>query len=268
MKTLRFIGMALLTTVLSINLTACSDDDGGNSSSGKKLTTITWEDDNHVTRLSYDKKNRLTEVEDIFAEESGVRVRVNSFEYEDNSIIMTTTYYGDSDGADRRTVCTLNSDGYIARSVEEVYLSNRTTTTTELYTYDENNQLIKVVCTDDIETVLSWSDGNIVTIEENNYNNHYDTYTYYTYTYNSTPSSKGGIVFYDDYFIDVFSNFDLCYLANAGYFGKLPANLISETRYVRSDNHETSCQITYEYDNDGYVSNISACWGDASLSWE
>lgn len=42
MKTLRFIGMALLAIVLCMNFTACSEDDGNETSSTNYLAGTTW----------------------------------------------------------------------------------------------------------------------------------------------------------------------------------------------------------------------------------
>lgn len=61
MKTLRYIGLALLTVVLSANFTACSDDDDGDYNAVKKIhvetagslsTLITAEEATQITDLT------------------------------------------------------------------------------------------------------------------------------------------------------------------------------------------------------------------------
>lgn len=280
MKTLRFIGMALLAVALSVNFTACSDDDGDDdsgsitnsdedgddvsssdsssgNSSGKKLSAIVW-DDGDSNSLSYDKQGRLAEVRST----SWAGTEIITFEYEEDSIICT---YNTGD----RIVCTLNSDGNIVKSV--INYNGSPYSITSQYTYDANKQLTNILTiqkysntvTDEIE--LTWSDGCIVQAKYF-YDDESYTHTYtYSYTYNSTLSSKGGIVFDDALAIDVFSPYDLCWLANAGYFGKVPAYLLSEIHSSTGKNH----QITYEYYDDGYVSKMSDhSVGSVTLSWE
>lgn len=71
MKTFRFIGMALLAVVMSVNLTSCSDDDepskndDGIITNQKQLMQIKMvEDDEIITwDFTYDSKDRLTSAE-------------------------------------------------------------------------------------------------------------------------------------------------------------------------------------------------------------
>ena len=74
MKTLRFIGVALLAVVLSVSFTACSDDDeqngnGGTASNEMKVSAFTWDDGSRY-ELSYDKQGRISNLEEY--DETGV----------------------------------------------------------------------------------------------------------------------------------------------------------------------------------------------------
>ncbi len=255
--------MAFLAVALSVNFSACSDDDedgGSSNNSGKKLSTIV--NGNTFQYLLYDNQGRLTQA--VTNMLSGY-----NFEYKKDSIICT------NENGLPSNVYLLNSDGNIIASVSYGYSWSQSTgyqliqssISTSTYTYDANKQLTKIIerASDGTYTTeLTWSDGCIVQVVT--YTTTYSTT--YTYTYNSTPSSRG-ITYYKGYVMYVLGYPEL-WLANAGYFGKLPAYLISEIHTVSGSGYEEIHEIiTYEYDDDGYVSKLTNSWdGSLTLSWE
>ena len=92
MKTLRFIGTALLAVVLCVNFAACSDDDdepNGETPSGKTLkpSSLTWMDGSW-TDYSYDAQGRVSKVEEY--DETGDLDNSTTIEYNDNNIVAIT----------------------------------------------------------------------------------------------------------------------------------------------------------------------------------
>lgn len=257
MKTLRFIGMALLAVVLCVNFAACSDDDepNGETPSGKTLkpSSLTWMDGSW-TDYSYDSQGRVSKVEDY--DETGEMFNSTTIEYNDNNIVATT------DGGEHRDVCTLNSNGQIERTV---CTSSSHTTTCE-YTYDGNGQLTSINYEDGESYQLVWENGNLVRTEIDS--------DIITCTYTSIPSSKGFIIYGDDILIDIFSDMNnLPLLANLGYFGKAPQNMLETLTYTnKTSGNATVINYSYELGQDGYVSKMSGTsqgvtiWG--TLAWE
>lgn len=258
MKTLRFIGMALLAVVLCVNFAACSDDDdepNGETPSGNALkpSSLTW-NDGSWTDYSYDAQGRVSKVEEY--DETGDMYNSTIIEYNDNNIVATT-----NDG-EHRDVCTLNSNGQIVRTV---CTSDYNSYTCE-YTYDGNGQLTGINYENGESYQLIWENGNLVRTEIDS--------DIITCTYTSIPSSKGFIIYGDDILIDIFSDGNnLPLLANLGYFGKAPQNMLETLTYTnKTSDNATVINYSYELGKDGYVSKMSGTsqgvtiWG--TLTWE
>ena len=235
MKTLRFIGTALLAVVLCVNFAACSDDDdepNGETPSGKTLkpSSLTWMDGSW-TDYSYDAQGRVSKVEEY--DETGDLYNSTTIEYNDNNIVATTN------NGEHRDVCTLNSNGQIERTV---CTSSGSTTTCD-YTYDGNGQLTSISYEDGESYQLVWENGNLVRTEIDS--------DIITCTYTSI----------------------LPLLANLGYFGKAPQNMLETLTYTnKTSGNATVINYSYELGQDGYVSKMSGTsqgvtiWG--TLAWE
>ena len=281
MKTFRFIGMAFLAIVLCVNLTACSDDEenehsnGGNTSvTGPKPSSFTW-NDGRSFRMFYDKQQRLSKVE--YYTESGFIERTDYFEYNDNNIIETTSY-PDESRDNSIMIYTLNSEGLIVNTtivrIDENGQEYSNPNDTELYAYNDEQQLIGV--RDYMyDTEITWENGNLVTVKSIVTAGSDDRDAVFTtnYEYTSIPSSKGFFVFYDDVFIDVFSDVDNSnLLANLGYFGKVPQNLLASVTYIDPMGGTDASSLSYQFGEDGYVTEVSGTYGEngwsAEITWD
>ena len=248
--------MALLAVVLCASFAACSDDDdesngGMPSGSGLKLSSFTW-DDGRWDDYSYDAQGRVNKVERY--DETGKFDESINFEYNDNKIIAT------SDGG-YRIVCFLNSNGQIEKTACTGDYSTETCT----YTYDGNGHLTSINEEDGESYPFIWENDNLVRIDNYRY---YDGYGMLTFKYTSIPSSKGLFIYYDDFLIDIFSDvFTLPLLANLGYFGKVPQNMLESITYTdKSSGDAYVVKYSYELGKDGYVSKISG-EDDGETTW-
>ena len=260
MKTLRYIGMAILAVVLCTNLSSCSDDDdssngngnGNSSDNGMKISTITW-NDGEWSEFFYDNQGRIVKEEDFDA--TGMWCTTD-IEYNANNIVITEKY----DDEQYRIICHLNAQGL----VEAAALPNKYNDDNRMvqYTYDANGQLLSMYDGDDeTETHFTWENGNLTKATNEGW-----SWTA-TYTYNTSLSSSQGFVFYGDVMIDIFDESCLELLANSGYFGKIPKNLLSGG----TDNNY-SWSLSYELSDDGYVSKITGTEDDETywmtLTWK
>ena len=251
MRLLKHIVSILSVVVLCMSLAACSKDDDSqydDNNKGLKLSSVTMEDNTYY-KLLYDSQNRISRIDIYWSDTKSSHI---TFEYSDSHIVMREM---DNEYIENNhTMCILNAKGFIEKTI--TYYNDARSPYTALYFYNEENQLIRT--SDRIEYFI-WENGNItkekwIGDETGADNGYYDEIKY-----NSTPSSRGFFLFFDDTFFDIFQNYDLCWLANFGYFGSVPKNLISE---IWED------VISYEYYDNGYVSQISGKDFSWSLVWE
>lgn len=95
MKTLRFIGMALIAIIMSVNFVACSDDDDENNNpligtwiNSEGNTTMTWTFKTNGTGVEkYDDNEAGSELHEVYS---------FTYTYDINSSILTINY-GESD---------------------------------------------------------------------------------------------------------------------------------------------------------------------------
>ena len=256
MKTFRFLGMALLAVVLCVNFTACSDDDseqnenGNQSGENLKLASVTWDLNDGGTEYSYDAQGHISEVAEY--DEAGELSSLSTIEYNSDNIVVTT------DDGYHEDICSLNANGQIVKSV---CTSGGYTKTAE-YAYNAEGYLISIYEVEYDETTnLTWENGNLIKAD--------DGYMEKTYAYTSTPSEKG-FTYLDDILIDIFpDNVYLPLLANSGYFGKVPKNLLASAAETYQDSGDSSSwNLDYEFGDNGYVTKISAVGGaDFDDSW-
>lgn len=269
MKTLKFIERALLAMVLSVSFSACSNDNenipGDNndnsSETALKPSKLEWNDGRYF-KLSYDPQKRLHRVEEYT--ESGYLEETATIEYNENTIVVTASF-PDMDNRKSIDICSLNSEGFIVKTVSTEIYSNRTEKSNiEKYAYDKEQQLISVQnTTNDTEVFITWENGNIIATSSNDYMNTYNT----TYKYTTIPSSKGFFLFYDDMLIDIFHDVDyLSLLANCGYFGKVPQNLLESITITNDSGNADTWGLSYQLGKDGYVTKISGTENNANYS--
>ena len=232
--------MMLLATVF----VACSDDDDDDEKdkpAGKeklisKITEISDEypDEPAIYSYEYDEKGRITKRYD---EDN---THVFTYKYNQNSILVTDQY-----GA-IESEYTLNDKGFIISCIE---IQNSEATTTN-YTYDNNDQLIKI----DVDPTgrfhsiyyYTWIDGNIQTIKKESYygseleHTSVTTFTYTEHEYDKfLISSLWGEDFLPSDGEDV--------LMDQGYTGKRCKNLIAT---VGDSSNK------YIFDKEGYITKI------------
>lgn len=268
MKTLKFIEGALLAIILSVSFSACSNDnenvpEDDNNSSTTALKPSKWEwNDGSYLKLSYDQQKRLQEVEEYT--ESGYLEETTTIEYNENTIVMTSSF-PDQENYKTVDVCSLNSEGLIVKTVSKnVYQNKEEERSTEKYAYDKNKQLISVQnTTNNTEVLITWENGNLIAADRNAPKDKYNT----TYKYTTIPSSKGFFLFYDDILIDIFYEVhNMSLLANCGYFGKVPQNLLESITMTYDSGDSYTWGLSYQLGKDGYVTKISETGDDDNLS--
>lgn len=207
MKTLRFIGMAIIVALVSFGFTACSsssddeEDGGGGSTSGALIKKI-MSKGKEICTFEYDVMGRVIKGDDKF------------YSYRENSIIVN--------GRQEHEL----SNGRIVKS----YFS-------KTYTYDNNGYLKTLK--DDAERLASpikytnytftWKNGNLIKYGQED--------EYYTVTYSNQKWPK---YWMHDWFIDLDE-----YLEPIGAWGKMPINLPSEISHYQFGNLVFTC--FYEY---------------------
>lgn len=256
MKKYFYLVFVAIVAAMSITLASCDNDDdwsnGDPSENGMKLSTLT-EEDGSWSEYLYDSKGRVSQVKQY--DKNGQLHFSTTVEYNANNIVVTT--YSDDRLFDR-DVCTLNAKGQIIKSVCSDGGDSE-------YTYNDQGQMINIYFAEyDHNTTLVWENGNLVKAL-------YGDDAGFICEYSSIPLSKGFVIFGDDVLIDVFSDYiNLPLLANCGYFGKLPQNMLSSLTYYEGNSRQTF-NYTYELDKDGYVSNILSDndhWPQCTLTWK
>lgn len=231
MKTLRFIGMAVVAIIMSVNFVACSDDDDDHTGD-KRLVSISWENkqegysDIEESKYEYDAQGRI--IKDIYTDSDG-GYEVTNYTYGDSKITATTSYGTETYVLNKGVVvtCTRTSQGSVSRRTA--------------YEYDNENRLKFIREAGEDEQEVIWENDNIVEIEGS------------TYTYTDIPVSKGEYIGYH--------NIDRV-LYYQGYFGKCSANLIkTETRYGETET------FTYEIEDD-YITKITSNFCTMKLTWQ
>lgn len=274
MKTLKFIEEALLAMILSVSFSACSndnenvpEDDNNSLTTVLKPSKLSWKDGNYL-QLSYDQQKRLHRVEEYT--ESGYLEETTTIEYNENTIVMTSSF-PDQENYKTVDICSLNSEGLIVKTVsKDIYQNKEEERSTEKYAYDKDKQLISVQnTTNNTEVLITWENRNLIAANRNDPRNKHNT----TYKYTTIPSSKGFFLFYDDILIDIFYEVhNMSLLANCGYFGKIPQNLIESITDTYDSEDSYTWSLSYQFGKDGYVTEISET-GDydalsVKLTWD
>ena len=247
MKTLRFIGMAIVAIIMSVNFVACDDDDkeeGGQTSQAKPLISI--------TRSNYDSESDW-----VYTYSDGKLISGKN-----NKNYSFTIKYGNKLGVE------YNDDGSIGKYVDIIlndkgYITSYTHQTDyygplqdyEKYTfeYDSEGHLIATKKFDVDEDCLgheyhfTYSNGNIIkAVIDNDYS--------YSFTSASIPNVSG--ILCDALREAEFPHLDdkgEGFLYYAGLLGKPIQNLVS--KLIRYDGK--TIEYTYQFDKDNKVTECS-----------
>ena len=261
MKTFRMIGMALFAVLMCVNFASCSSDDnlseepekeeGGVVVSGKKLTKIVFKSDNgdnytETYTFSYDNQGRLIEATEIYEDEYEKETDTYQFTWGDDAIKVNERSNGGS-YADNYTL-TLK-DGLVQSSTND----------DEIFTYNQSNRFVRGENEWSTTTAI-WDGSKLMSVTEDDDDDA-------TLTYEKS-CQKG-------YFPFIASIIDFScvplFMAHPEIAGmrtnQLPAS-ITWTYSGYDDDTETSI-LSYEFDNEGYVSKIkSKDGGSYTLTWK
>lgn len=221
MKTMKFLGFALMAVLASVGFTACGSDDGdgGGNPSGKRLVKMTEESSSktYVYEFTYDSQGRVVKVN---LTKNGESNGSYTYAYSTNSITETHNY---SSGSSRKTQYTLE-DGRIVKKVYAsgsdayIYTYNDGYLATRSYTYSGSTSPSSVY-------TYSWSNGNMVSESRESKTKTYE------YTNHIAPSAPIDFWEIDDFL--------------AGFYGKTSRNLPS--RLIDNGSEE----LTYDWTMSG-----------------
>lgn len=241
MKVLKNIILLVPLAILGLCLSSCSEDDdkggGGGQGKGLKLTEAIFPGGYRYV-LSYDSEGRISRYD---CYDSGRIEKTASFIYGDGIITVHVT---GNDGYGSSVLYALDGNGFIERMID-VGGGDAVS-----FMYDSGQRLASAHFNDWGTEYFTWEDGNLVRVEAVDDDGRTETWMY---EYNDEPSWKG-VVYWDDALIDISINgTDFSLLANMGYLGKLPENLVSG--HKRESSTATD-GISYRFGKNGYVSEI------------
>ncbi|HIW65464.1 MAG TPA: DUF4595 domain-containing protein [Candidatus Alistipes intestinipullorum] len=201
--------------------------------------------------FTYDDQNRITRVENVY-KENGETSDIRKFLYEyGEGVIHVTTIYSSSDNSfkdeSESYTAYLNEAGYVTRAEW-----NDGTEVT--YTYDDENRLILVEEEGESEEYV-WENGNLVETrytykEEEPYINRYGYYEEY-------PNKENFDLYYDFFSWDE-------ELGLTGRLGVANRNLLKQVRGQGSQAGKDDIDISYEFDDEGYVTKYSQRYSPTS----
>ena len=249
MKTLRFIGMAIVAVIMSVNFAACSDDDDdvfqpedNANSLIKRITTDYGDGEIEIETFKYDNTGNI--VEYIFSDDHCKEMR--SYTYKDNTIIASIDYSDQMypEESEQYTIVYSVSENKIVAEEAKDYKF--------VHAYNQDKHLIETAFSSGYSmNKLTWEKGNITSIKESNS-------VTFTYTYTEYKSKQ---------FIN-FNNMLPTDIYDAGlltqYYGDMPTNLVSQE--FSDGKLENSYQ--YEFDNEGKLIKVIANGGEYTVTVE
>ena len=260
MKILRLIGMAMLAVLMCVNFTSCSNGDdgpteggGGVIVGGKKLTkTICKPDKGSATEtntFNYDNNGRLIAATIKHVEDGYSSTNTYQFTWGDDAITVTETSTGESSNGDNYS----NTHTYklILRNglVQYEDYDGDNDGDTGNYTYNSSNRFIKFSYEEYWTVNAIWNGDKLVSASGGGAD--------VTLTYDQS-CSKGYFPFIAA--IIKVGRCGVIYMAHPEIAGmrmtQLPAiTTRSNTDYTGQTESYTS-NITYEFDQEGYISKI------------
>jgi hypothetical protein len=268
MKTLRLVGSALFAVLLSVNLTSCGSDDddsngGGNwngVAGGKKIVKIvgvsTESGNRDVETFEYDSEGRLSKVVSIWENES------YSMYFSDTT---TTDFYW-ADGTIKvvenigsyKEISTLTLENGLVQNCKG--RANNSYTFQETYTYNDKNQLLWSECISGVtySATAKWDGDKLLSIYFDGGNVQTVTLAY------GSSCSKGYFPFVAEM---IEFRYDALYVAHPEIVGmrtnQLPSSITQKSQYE----NETS-KLTYEFDNEGYISKVVTDDYIYTITWQ
>lgn len=272
MKTLRFVGSAILAVLLSVNLTSCGSDDddsngGGNGTGitkGKKIVKIVEESENgsykykDVQTFEYDSEGRLSKyisiLEEKFNPTTSRDTITKDFYWADGAIKVVRN---DEHYKETSTLVLVNG---LVQSCEGS--GNNSYTFQDAFTYNEKNQFVWGEHTSGYSysqsTTAKWDGDKLVSMSNNGQDEVTRTLAY------GTSCSKG-------YFPFVVTMMEFCndalYVAHPEIVGmrtnQLPSSITLKSRY-----ETVTSEVAYEFDNEGYLSKVVADDCTYTINWQ
>lgn len=245
MRTLRLLGMALITILVSANFIACSSDDDEDSpiknddgiiTNQKKLMELKITDDDSETviwEFSYDGKGRLAAVIQTEKYGSNTDRDVTNFTWSDKTIVAEK-------GRSTQTY-TLNDD--LVRTIRDTDNEDWSNVS---FTYNSSNQLIAAKDVDSHNytyiTTYTWENERIIKVT-------YDDNSTTDITY-SGKTCKGYFPLY------TFDDDDAIFYAHPELAGMRTTQL-PDQMYGKDKEYEETEKYTYTLDKDGYVESCT-----------
>ena len=227
--------------------------------------------------LKYDKKGKLVETVEYYADES--TKRNSKYTYNDNKVEQIFYENDNVNDKDNRTSVLKNNRVVSERRHLSAHEGEPEYWADYNYTYNGAGELIKVVTTSngrpDTEYKLTWTDGDITLVEHFRDNKKVGQVAY---EYNKSITNK-----YLSLFVNPITSIaDYEGIAPygqlfAGYFGKVFQHPVAAVRYTVIDKHyfgwssDDDFTITYNQNASGIVENIKQSGEDgvtATLIWE
>lgn len=255
MKTLSKIGMALIAILMGTIITSCSKDE---NHSEKKL--VKFENETSTYTFSYDGKGKLSKVTEDSRDNNGTRLLTYQYSWSKDMIKIDYNYieiHGDE---------VYDSDYSYSLLLENGLVTNKSNVYNEYntpFSYDASNRFAKC---DKTRTKFSatW-DGDKITTMIKDWGERIDTYTY---DYDGSSCSKG-----HSPILASTMNLDIIFLAHPEIGGmrttQLPSCLNLQQRPNSNSGKSTTQTYTYEFDKDGYLTQIKIDDNDIiTLTWE
>ena len=205
MKTLRLLGVALFTVLLSVSFTACGDDEGNDGSGdkpsiNKRLVKVTTQEANSTfsDEFTYDSNGRVVKVVN---KKNGNNSGHIIYTYTDNLIVKKQYYTGSSSVSETQYEL---ENGLIAKKSYGKYIN---------YTYNNGYLATLTRSKGGVTRNFTWKDGNLQSLKS------VDSESEESYEYTSYATPKDFI--YLDFIDDVDGEL-------APFYGKSSKNLPSK----------------------------------------
>ena len=267
MKTFRIIGTALMSVLMCASFTACSNDDDGSSGddsgnkSGKKLTKIvsTSPNYNETYTFSYDSDGNLSSAkcESLYIdEEYGNETTVENYQFIWGDDVIKVKkeekqqYGEDHKWEDKEEYMIYLRDGLVQFSDKD-----------ETYSYNSSKKFFKGE--DEFYTTTAiWNGDKLMAVESTEDGGEGANLTYKT-------SCQNGYFPFISSIIDF--GCEILFMAHPEIAGmetkQLPAS--QETFNNMHEEEYSYITLTYEFDEDGYISKVKADGNNAfTLTWE
>lgn len=255
MKTLKLFNrfLAPIVMLIVVGFSSCSkeeepegeqptEDVGGRRLVSKMEFVSEDGEDNFTIQFFYNEDgslNRATNDED--------ELRETAFTHAGNKLIIKLDF--GEEGIETLTN-TLNKDGYVSSVISE---------DEDRYTYEyQNGFLNSARFSEQINWNATWQNGDLVkTVMA-------DHTIKCTYT---DTDNKMNVELLDFAYLDMFEDCELC--MTSGYWGKKNKHLLKKVEQLMP-NRGSSTEFSYEFDAEGYVTNIfniSKDWGSGDDVW-